>query len=222
MFFWQKLVRFGFRLLYHELAWTYDAVSWVVSLGEWRRWQRAALPYVQGPRVLEIGHGPGHMLRAMQMNGLEVMGLDLSPQMGRLARKRAPSVPLVQGRVQDLPFAGDSFDSVLATFPTEYVVDAQTLSAVARVLGQNGRFLILPEGHLTGSGLLNRFIEWLFQITGQRQSIDPAQWSPYLAHLRAAGFAVTVTQIPFQRSAATLLVCDKTHNRKNEKKGRFS
>ncbi len=124
MVFWQKLVRFGFRLLYHELAWTYDVVSWVVSLGEWRRWQRAALPYVQGPRVLEIGHGPGHMLLALQMKGCRVMGLDLSPQMGRLARKRAPSVPLVRGRVQDLPYAEGSFDTVLATFPTEYVVDA--------------------------------------------------------------------------------------------------
>ncbi len=209
MIFWQKLVRFGFRLLYHELAWTYDVVSWVVSLGEWRRWQRAALPYVQGPRVLEIGHGPGHMLLALQMKGCRVMGLDLSPQMGRLARTRAPSVPLVRGRVQDLPFAEGSFDTVLATFPTEYVVEERTITAVARVLGYNGRFLILPEGHLTGGGPLQRFIEWLFQITGQQQSTDPAQWSPFLTRLRAAGFVVTVTQITFQRSAATMIVCQK-------------
>ncbi|MCB9446672.1 MAG: class I SAM-dependent methyltransferase, partial [Ardenticatenaceae bacterium] len=49
---WKKLIRFGFRLLYNELAWTYDAVSWLVSLGDWRSWQQAALPFVLGPDVL--------------------------------------------------------------------------------------------------------------------------------------------------------------------------
>ena len=49
---WVTLVRFGFRLLYYELAWTYDLVSWLVSLGEWVRWHRAGLPFVQGPNVL--------------------------------------------------------------------------------------------------------------------------------------------------------------------------
>ncbi|MCZ7544410.1 MAG: hypothetical protein M5R40_13175 [Anaerolineae bacterium] len=39
---WWALVRFGFRLLYNELAFTYDLVSRVVSLGQWRAWQRAA------------------------------------------------------------------------------------------------------------------------------------------------------------------------------------
>ncbi|MCB9005358.1 MAG: methyltransferase domain-containing protein [Ardenticatenaceae bacterium] len=206
MSFWYQLLRFGFRLLYHELAWTYDVVSWVVSLGEWRRWQQAALPFMQGQRVLEIGHGPGHILLALQQAGFAVTGLDLSPQMGRLARRRAPSVPLVRGWVQALPFAAGSFDTVLATFPTEYVVDVRTMTAVSRVLGQNGRFLIIPEGHLTTTGPVTRFIEWLFCITGQRQE---GGWEPYLAHFRAAGFRVTVEQITFERSAATVVICEK-------------
>ena len=201
-----SLLRFGFRLLYHELAWTYDVVSWLVSLGEWRRWQQAVLPFVQGERVLEIGHGPGHMLLALQQAGFAVIGLDLSPQMGRLARRRAPNVPLVRGRAQGLSFAAGSFDTVLATFPTEYVVDVRTLTAVSHVLGQHGRFLIIPEGHLTTTDPLTGFIEWLFRITGQREGGD---WEPYLARFRAAGFGVTVQQIDFERSAVTVIVCEK-------------
>ena len=69
---WQKLVSFGFRLLYNELAWTYDLVSWVVSLGHWRKWQTAVLDYVQGPAVLEIAHGPGHMLPLLHERGFAV------------------------------------------------------------------------------------------------------------------------------------------------------
>ena len=74
---WFTLVGFGFRLLYNEFAWTYDGVSWLVSLGDWRRWQVAALPFIVGRDVLEIGHGPGHMLLALQNAGFAVVGLDL-------------------------------------------------------------------------------------------------------------------------------------------------
>jgi SAM-dependent methyltransferase len=129
---WNSLIRFGFRLLYYELAWTYDLVSWLVSLGDWRAWQRAALPFVGGRDVLEIGHGTGHMLLALQNARFTGVGLDLSPHMGRQAQKRTQrTVPLVRGRVQELPFATAVFDTVLSTFPTEYVVDPVTLAAVS-------------------------------------------------------------------------------------------
>ena len=55
------LLRF-FHLLYHQLAWAYDAVSAAVSLGRWQDWGAAALPFVNGASVLELGHGPGHLL----------------------------------------------------------------------------------------------------------------------------------------------------------------
>ncbi|MBM4425321.1 MAG: hypothetical protein FJ030_18410, partial [Chloroflexi bacterium] len=33
------LLRLAFRLLYNEFAFTYDLVSWAVSVGQWRQWQ---------------------------------------------------------------------------------------------------------------------------------------------------------------------------------------
>ncbi|MCA9971863.1 MAG: methyltransferase domain-containing protein [Anaerolineales bacterium] len=204
---WMRLVRFGFRLLYQELAWTYDVVSWLVSLGAWRAWQRAALPHVRGPRVLELGHGPGHMLLALQLAGHAVVGLDVSAQMGRLARRRAPSVQLVRGRAPRLPFASGRFDTVLATFPTDYIVDPATLAEVHRVLGENGRLVIVPEGHLTGRGAVGRVIAWLFVITGQRADPDAgAAWGQRFA---AAGFGVAVTAVALPGSVATVVVCEK-------------
>lgn len=217
---WQKLVRFGFRLLYNELAWTYDLVSWLVSFGTWRSWQRAALPFVQGPDVLEIGHGPGHMLLALWQAGHRVVGVDLSPYMGRQAQKRlAGAVPLIQGDVMALPIATAVFNTVLATFPTEYVVDPATLLSVGRVLRENGRFVIIPEAHLTGTGWLTRFIEWLYAITGQRQgpfatAADgdwPAHpvWQKFTERFTAAGFHLEREQISLRRSAVTILIAYK-------------
>ena len=216
---WFTLVGFGFRLLYYEFAWTYDVVSWLVSLGDWRRWQLAALPFVAGRDVLEIGHGPGHMLLALQNARFEVVGLDLSPHMGRQARKRTQrTVPLVCGIVQELPFETAVFDTVLSTFPTDYIVDPATLAAVHRVLRENGRLLIVPEGHLTGDGVVNRFIEWLFAITGQRylaknsdptMPLDASIWQPYHQRFEDAGFSVHFEPIQLERSALTVVIAEK-------------
>lgn len=220
---WQRLVRFGFRLLYNELAWTYDAVSWLVSLGEWRAWQRAALPFIRGDRVLEVGHGPGHVLLALQAAGYETVGLDLSPHMGRLARRRlrraGMAAALVQGQGQALPLATAAFDTVLATFPTDYIVDPATLAAVQRALRPGGRLVIVPEGHLTGRGLHHRFIDWLFRVTGQhsgpfavddeRYWPDEATWYAFRQRFRAAGFDAEIQHVRLARSGVTVVVAVK-------------
>ncbi len=220
---WRVLLRFGFRLLYYELAWTYDLVSWVVSLGEWRNWQRAALPFVAGERALEIGHGPGHMLLDLSTAVSHVAALDLSPYMGRLARRRLEKaglpVLLVQGRVQELPWATAVFDTVLATFPTDYIIEPETIASVYRVLRMDGRFIIVPEGHLAGRGVLYRFIDWLFRITGQRGGAfvvaedgfgpDTAVWELFRQQYAAAGFRVEVKQIKLERSVVTVIIAQK-------------
>lgn len=221
---WWRLVRFGFRLLYYEMAWTYDAVSWLVSLGEWRRWQLAALPYLHGRFILEIGHGPGHMLRRLAERGYTGVGVDLSPHMGRQAQRRlrraGVSPLLARANVQALPFAASQFDGVLSTFPTDYIIAPQTLTAVHRVLRANGRLVIVPEGHLTGRGGLKRLIDGLFRLTGQRSgafAVDAAGdwpqasvWQPLQQHFAAAGFVTTIEQVQLRRSAVTIIIAEKS------------
>ncbi len=223
---WIGLLRFGFRLLYYELAWTYDLVSWLVSLGEWRRWQQAALPFVQGPVVLELGQGPGHVLAALQQAGFTVWGVDLSPFMGRRARRKMQKhglpASLIQAQAQALPLPTAVCHTVLATFPTEYIVDPQTLAAVHRVLVGNGRLIAVPEGHLTGRSSLHRLIDWLFRITGQRDgafSVDdaanwphPDLWEPFRQRFVAAGFQLRIEQITLLRSVATVFIAEKRLN----------
>jgi ubiquinone/menaquinone biosynthesis C-methylase UbiE len=170
---WQQLVRFGFRLLYQEMAWSYDVVSWLVSLGQWRHWQEATLDFLPAataaPRVLELGHGPGHMLLALAARGYRPIGLDLSVQMGRMARRRVNGrILLLRSSATAIPLADHSVDAVLSTFPTDYILSPQTMTEVRRVLGKNGRFIILPQAQLTGRGPIHRLIELAFRITGQR------------------------------------------------------
>ena len=221
---WAMLLHFGFRLLYQEMAWSYDAVSWLVSFGEWREWQRTALPHIQGPHVLEIGHGPGHMLLALYQAGYQATGIDLSPQMGAICRKRqrqaGAHIPLLRGKAQYLPFPAQTFDSVLATFPAEFIVAEETLSSVHRILREDGRFVIVPQAIFTGNNIPVRFVEWLYQITGQRhkephnqnrefQVTQRSLWDRFTNRFEKAGFEVEIAAISLERSQVTIVIAQK-------------
>jgi len=141
--------------LYNELAWAYDLVAWLVSLGQWSRWRKLALKYVVGRRVLEIGFGTGELLLEAARQGIAIYGLELSPSMHRVAagkmRRSGLRVPVVRADAGNMPFADASFDTIISTFPAGYILSSGTLAEAARVLrrpdpaagGQAGRFVIL-------------------------------------------------------------------------------
>lgn len=205
-----------FDLLYTQFAWAYDAVSWVVSRGRWRSWGEAALPFLVGTRVLELGHGPGHLLAALENDGWMTTGIDLSPQMGRRAKSRLAGsgfpVRLARGRGQELPFCDETFDNVVAAFPSPYIIDPDTLRAIWNVLQPGGRLIVVPEAELTGRDTLSRLMEWLFRITGQRSvttdkpTAKPGIWE---TAFEPAGFAVTIHQVLQPDSVVTVIVADR-------------
>jgi len=220
---WLWCVRSGFSLLYNQFAFTYDAISWLVSLGAWRKWQQSALPFVRGPRVLEIAHGPGHMLLELTDRGFQVTGIDLSMQMGRLAKGHASragvDISILRGLAQELPFSASSFDSVLTTFPAPFILQRSTLTAVHKVLSLNGLFVIVPEARLTGSGLAERVIEVLYYTTGQRRIPDHPtrietnekgnRWQHLDAIFHEAGFLLKHETLSLIDSEVKILVAQK-------------
>src|SRR4051794_12508236 len=127
-----RAVRWAFARFYREFAWTYDTVAFAVSGGRWGAWGRATLPYLHG-RVLELGCGTGNLQRTLADQGaLWVIGQDASPQMLAITRRKLAitgrSGKLARAVAQALPFSATSFDSVVATFPTEYIIDVATLA----------------------------------------------------------------------------------------------
>lgn len=206
------LLRLVYRLLYYEMAWTYDWVSAFVSMGQWRAWQRAALPHLRGQKILEVAHGPGHLLLDLKALGFVPLGIDFSPVMGRLARQklRAHSmemiIPLARARVQNLPFPTETFDSLLSTFPTNFIVDPLAIQEFHRVLKNGGRLVCVPAARLTGLGLPDHFANWLFRVTGQASS----EWyTPVLQKYQQAGFAARVELVELPRSGVTLIIAEK-------------
>lgn len=206
---WRAFLRLFFRLLYNEFAWSYDLVAWAVSLGQWKAWGRTTLPHLHGERVLELGHGPGHLLKTLANRRFTPVGLDLSPQMTRQAKRRLREaglqVPLVRARAQALPFRSRSFDSVVATFPTEYIAHPRTLQEVTRVLTSKGRITLALGVRFEGKGFLSILLSWLYRVTGQDRSFSNA----YTARLRQAGLSPSITWEEVDRAAVMLVVAEK-------------
>lgn len=205
----RRFLRFGFYLLYNPLAFAYDFVAAAVSLGQWQTWARTALDRVRGPRVLELGHGPGHLLIALARSGRKPIGLDLSPNMiaqaQRHIRRSGLSIPQVRCRVQALPFRSGAFDSVAATFPTEYIAEAATAREVARVTNAHGRLVVVLGAQLGGRGVSSRAIEWLYRITGQHEAPIDAESTVY----DQAGLSTRIEVVPVGASEVALLIADK-------------
>ena len=209
------LLRLAFRLLYHELAWSYEAVAWVVSLGLWKKWREAAIDYLppQG-RVLEIGAGSGVLAIEIARQGRQVIALDRSPQMLRSAKARvqrsargasAPPVRLLRAHACHLPFKRECFAAVISTFPTEYIFAPQVLHEAARVLWSGGRFIIVPSAVFVGGSLPQRAARGLFKITGQA----PAWIEPLRLALSKHGFEAMASEKAVNGSRVAVLTGTK-------------
>ncbi|MBN1148226.1 MAG: class I SAM-dependent methyltransferase [Anaerolineales bacterium] len=204
------LPRVFFGLFYHGLAGLYDAVTLAISMGLWRRWLAATLPYLRGSRVLEIGHGPGHLQKMLAEDGNEVYGLEESFQMIHLARRRlqrAGYTPrLARGVGQAFPFRSSFFDHVVTTFPAEFITHPDTLAEIRRSLKPGGQLLVLRFAWLSGQRWPYKAVAWLFRLVGEAPA-DGLPEGRLVQPFREAGFQVRIEQLDLGSSGVLLLRC---------------
>ncbi|MCS7038953.1 MAG: methyltransferase domain-containing protein [Caldilineales bacterium] len=200
-----------FHALYHQLAWAYDAVSWLVSLGAWDAWRRLALDEVRGERVLELGSGTGALLVAAAQIGLNPIGLDRSAAMARQARRRLQrqGLPtrLVQGDWRALPFGEAAFDTVIATFPAEVILEAEAWQELARVLAPGGRFVAVLTAHSTDP--LLRALDGLLDRLVPPDAEMIAKWQRLPERVAAAGWTVRIEQRQARRALVSVWIATR-------------
>jgi demethylmenaquinone methyltransferase/2-methoxy-6-polyprenyl-1,4-benzoquinol methylase len=137
------------RALFAPLGPTYDRFARLLSLGQDPRWRRFLVDRLGvGPDevVLDVATGTGAVaIELVQRKGCAVVGIDQSPEMLDVARRRlvraaaATRVRLVEARAEELPFEDGSFDGLTVTYLLRYVDDpAATLVELARVVRPGG------------------------------------------------------------------------------------
>jgi ubiquinone/menaquinone biosynthesis C-methylase UbiE len=127
----------------------YDRMSAGTEDAGLRELRRRLLADAKG-RVLEIGGGTGLNL---QLYGSGVESLTVTepepPMLRRLERKvreHAPLTKVLRARAEELPFADDSFDTVVSTLVLCGVDDqAQSLRELHRVLRPGGQFMFIEH-----------------------------------------------------------------------------
>lgn len=118
-----------------------------------------------GSRVLEIGCGAGDLLAATRPR--EGVGVDLSPEMLDVARRRHPELELEVGDAEDLTVEG-SFDYVILADLIGYLEDVQVaFDNLHRVTSPDSRIVITYFNHLWEPVL--RLAQTLGLMTPQRR-----------------------------------------------------
>jgi demethylmenaquinone methyltransferase/2-methoxy-6-polyprenyl-1,4-benzoquinol methylase len=124
----------------------------------------------RGALMLDIGCGTGVLEARHELGGSEVVGIDITKAMLRLAqRKGLASFSLNLADAEHLPFRDGSFDLVVSCYVPKYCDTRRFVEELARVLKPGGRMAVYdftrPHGLL--APLLNLYVHGFMPFFGR-------------------------------------------------------
>lgn len=142
--------------------------------------------------VLEVAIGTGLNL-ASYAPDVRLTGIDLSPEMLTIARKRAADlgrdVDLREGDAHNLPFDDESFDSVVCTYSLCNIPDIdRAVAEMHRVLKPGGSLILVD--HIRSEAKPVLWIQKLIELISVRVEGDYMTRRPF-DQVSAHGFEIT-------------------------------
>jgi ubiquinone/menaquinone biosynthesis methyltransferase len=203
------------RRLFATIADRYDFITRFLSFGRdaaWKRRMIAMAAIVPGERVLDLACGTGDLAFLSAACGGRVTGLDVTPRMIDLARRKsgAPPATWIVGDMGALPVAASSFDVVTTGYGLRNVPDLPAaIAEISRVLAPGGRFYSLdfnrPQSapvravYLAYLTLVGAGIGWLLHRDPDTYRYIPASIRRYPG---AAGVVTLLTSAGFREARA--------------------
>ncbi|MGH2759090.1 MAG: class I SAM-dependent methyltransferase [Actinomycetota bacterium] len=141
--------------------------------------------------VLEVAVGTGLNL-SLYAPDVRLTGIDLSPQMLAIARKRAAGlgreIDLREGDAHELPAPDESFDSVVCTYSLCNIPDTErAVAEMKRVLKPGGRLILVDHVRSEAKPVL--WAQKLIELVSVRMDGDRMTRRPF-EQVTAHGFDV--------------------------------
>jgi len=146
-----------------EKKWTFDEYAWLENYDERMRNTKrlrydetlsevARITSVKkGDLVLDIGTGTGNLAVKFLEKGCQVVGLDPSAKMLKIAERKVVEwgerfqIQLCENPFLDIPFPDQTFDVAASTYTIHHITDDTkrlSIKEMKRVLKPNGRIII--------------------------------------------------------------------------------
>jgi ubiquinone/menaquinone biosynthesis C-methylase UbiE len=120
-----------------------------------------------GKIALDLGCGVGGNLEMLTQKYCNVVGLDISVNALKDARRHFKKVNMALATAEHLPFSDHTFDFVLATEVIEHLIaPEEMLSEIHRVVSPKGQVVITTPNHLELQRIVYNCIAWVLSKGG--------------------------------------------------------
>ena len=166
---------------YTRFARGYD---WLVkTLPFWRNWIKTAIPWLQGPTVLEVSFGTGYLL-SQYADQFNTYGIDYNQRLARVAkdnlRKIDKKADLQIAEVESLPYKTGTFDTLVNTMAFSGYPDGNlALSEMLRVLEPGGRIVMVDINYPNDGNWLGTTLTDTWKAGGDIIRDMPALFTEY-------------------------------------------
>lgn len=143
------------RSMFASISDKYDILNDILSFGMHRCWKKKLIKISESKpeqKVLDIATGTGDIAFLFADKNCSVTGIDLTPEMIEIARKRSSGYKkctpeFMVSDAQNLPFGDSTFDLISISFGIRNLDDYRaSLREMHRVLKSRGKIVILEFG----------------------------------------------------------------------------
>lgn len=176
----------------HENGWETSAQAWIDDMDRGALARTHLLDPIlldlcqisPGLQALDVGCGEGRFCRMLRERGVEVVGIDPTKSLLKVAQKRDPQGDYQCARAEELPFEDESFALVISYLTLIDIEDFRgAIGEMVRVLKPGGKLVIANLTSMTTATPQGNPDGWLRDENGEKQfwmlndyTIERSEW----------------------------------------------